>query len=264
MEVSVLIATLGGGRLEEIARAYLQQRVTDIEVVVVVDNPSVDRSALLASLRSDTRLKIFFNDANMGLTKSLNRGLDQCCGELVLRNDDDDPPDPDRVGKTVEFFRSHPACDIAYAYARGVDARSGRSWIISGPVSDIEIKARLLQRNFIAHSSLAVRTARLRAIGGYDATFRYAQDYDLYLRCIRAGLQFGCIPDVLVERYYHEGSITVKLRRTQILCSFAARLIHDAEVGADYRHWRTVLGYIRLLAIPNALRRLRRGTGYGR
>lgn len=261
---SILIATMGGGRLEEILRTYLGQPAADIDVVVIADDPAVDRSAFLAPLRADRRLQVVFNEVNIGLTRSLNRGLEACRGDLVLRNDDDDLPRPDRVARTVAFFAAHPDCDLAYSYARGIDAPSGRSWTIAGPGSDADIKAQLLRRNFIVHSSLAFRAHRLRALGGYDPTFRYAQDYDLYLRCIRAGLQFGCIPEVLVERYYHGDSITVERRRPQILCSFAARLVHDVEVGAERRYWRTIFRYLELLAIPDALRALRRRVGHGR
>lgn len=260
---SILIATTGGRRLEDVVGTYLRQRAADVEVVVVVDDPSVDRAAFLAPIRSDERLKVVFNDANIGLTRSLNKGLEICRGDIVLRNDDDDPPHPERLAKTAAFFESHPACDLAYAYARGVDESSGRAWTIAGPRSDAEIKAHLRKRNFIVHSSLAIRTGRLKALGGYDATFLHAQDYELYLRCIRAGLVFGCIPEVLVERRYHGDAITVKRRRRQILFSFAARLIHDAEVDDD-RPWRTVFAYLMLLAVPETLRTLRRRIGHGR
>jgi glycosyltransferase involved in cell wall biosynthesis len=261
---SVLIATTGGGRLEDIVRTYLGNPTARLEVIVIVDNPAVGRAAFLAPFRSDGRLKVAFNDANIGLTRSLNSGLMACCGDLILRNDDDDLPHPDRVARTVAFFREHPDCDLAYSFARGIDAPSGRSWTIAGPTLDADIKAQLLRRNFIVHSSLAFRAGPLKALGGYDATFRYAQDYDLYLRSIRAGLSFGCIPEVLVERYYHGNAITVERRRTQLLCAFATRLVHEAEIGANRANWRMIFRYLRLLALPDALRSLRRRLGHGR
>lgn len=264
MQSSILIATTGGQRLPDVVRIYLRQPVEDIEIVVVVDNPALDGAGFLEEFRSDERLKLVFNDANLGLTRSLNKGLDVCRGDIILRNDDDDLPNPDRVVKTVAFFDSNPGCDLVYGFARGVNGTGSRSWIIDGPVSDAAIKARLRHRNFIVHSSIAVRTRRLKQLGGYDPTFRYAQDYDLYLRCMRAGFVFGCIPEFLVEHAYHDESITVKRRRRQILCSFAARLIDDAEAGGGDRYWRTILAYLKLLAIPNAARTWRRRFGFGR
>jgi glycosyltransferase involved in cell wall biosynthesis len=264
MRCSILIATLGGARLEEVVRSYLGQPANDLEVVVVVDQPSLDRARLLTPFQSDDRLRIIFNDRNIGVTRSLNKGLEACRGELILRNDDDDLPDFDRVAKTIAFFKIHPECDLAYGFARGVNGASGRSWPIEGPLTDDEIKRQLLHRNFIVHSSIAFRADRIKAIGGYDTTFRYAQDYDLYLRCIRSGLRFGCIPEVLVERHYSGDSITVRKRRVQILCSFAAHLVHDVEAGVGARPWQTIQHYLTLLVIPNWLRALRRRVGHGR
>ena len=121
---SVLIATMGGGRLEEVVRTYLHDRAAAVEVVVIVDNPSINREAFLLSLPSDARLNLAFNEVNMGLTKSLNKGLELCHGDIVLRNDDDDLPHPERLAKTVAYFRDHPDCDLAYTFTRGIDANS--------------------------------------------------------------------------------------------------------------------------------------------
>ena len=261
---SILIATMGGQRLPDVVRTYLRQPVAEIEIIVVVDNPAIDGAGILAEFRADKRLKLVLNDTNLGLTRSLNNGLHVCRGDIILRNDDDDLPNSDRVAKTVAFFESNPGCDLVYGFARGANGVGNRSWIIDGPTSDEEIKARLRRRNFIVHSAIAVRGRRLKQLGGYDPTFRYAQDYDLYLRCMRAGFVFGCIPEVLVDHSYRDESITVSRRRRQILCSFAARLIHDAEAAGDDRYWRTIFSYLKLLAIPNAARAWRRRLGFGR
>src|SRR5262249_32120521 len=137
---SILIATTGRGRLEDVVARYLRRQGDDIEIVVVFDDPAVERSAFRAPLRSDGRLRVSFSSSSIGLTRSLNKGIEACSGELIIRNDDDDLPHPERVAKTVAFFRSHPECDVAYSFARGIDAASGRSWTIDGPDSDAAIK----------------------------------------------------------------------------------------------------------------------------
>src|SRR5262245_19620936 len=129
MLASILIATTGHKRLAEVVGVYLSQAAA-VEVVVVIDGPTVSDAAVPPEFRSDQRLKIVSNDANLGLTRSLNKGLAVCTGDLVLRNDDDDLPHPDRASKTVAFFANHPACDLAYSFVRGVHEGSGRSWII--------------------------------------------------------------------------------------------------------------------------------------
>jgi hypothetical protein len=41
-------------------------------------------------------------------------------GDLILRNDDDDLPHP--TGSPDRRVREHPDCDLAYGFARGIDA----------------------------------------------------------------------------------------------------------------------------------------------
>ena len=260
---SVIIATTGNPALEGIV-SILLAAAAEIEVLVIIDNPQLAAEAALPSLHGDPRVRITVNDSNLGLTRSLNRALSLARGAIILRNDDDDEPSPERVDRLIAHFAGNPDCDLAFSYAQGIDEASARTWLIEAPTTDAAIKAKLARRNFAVHSSLAFRRDRVMALGGYDSTFRYAQDYDLYLRAIRAGYTFGCVPAPLISRNYHPQSITVSRRRRQILYSFAARLIHDAERrDGEPRPWATILAYLRLLVIPDWLRALRRRIGRG-
>jgi glycosyltransferase involved in cell wall biosynthesis len=260
---TVLMATIGGESLAVVIGALLGDPATH-EVVVVVDKPELAVEAAFGPLLSDRRLRVLRNERNIGLTRSLNRGIAAATGDVIVRNDDDDHPAADRVSRLVRRFAERPDVDILYSHATGRDPESGREWRIGGPTDDAGIKAALGRRNFIVHSSLAFRKTSLAPIGFYDETFRYAQDYDLYLRAIRAGLVFDGIEEPLVRRDYTSRSITVSRRRQQILNSFAARLLHDAAAPTSSGIIRTVGGYARLLMIPDWARALRRRIGYGR
>ena len=260
---SIIIATTGNPALEGIV-SILLAAAAEVEVLVIIDNPQLAAEAALPSLHGDKRVRVTVNETNLGLTRSLNRALLQARGTIILRNDDDDEPSPERVDRLIAHFANNPDCDLVFSYAHGIDESSGRTWLIDAPTTDAAIKAKLAQRNFVVHSSLAFRRDRVIALGGYDPTFRYAQDYDLYLRAIRAGYVFGCVAAPLISRSYHPQSITVSRRRRQMLFSFAARLIHDAERReGEPRPWRTILAYLTLLLIPDWLRVLRRRIGRG-
>jgi len=261
---SVVISTTGSPHLERIVHAFLAS-TQSVEIVIVIDNLAIGPEALLsASLRADPRVKIVVNDDSLGLTRSLNIGITAAHGDIILRCDDDDIPATHRLDETAAFFAAHPKVDIVYSYAEGLIKESGRKWTISGPQENAAIKAAILKRNFIVHSSLAFRRVSLQKIGFYDDTFRYAQDYDFYLRSIRAGLVFGCIPKILVTHIYHKNSITVAKRKRQILHSFAARILHMAQSADKLHPWPVLARYILLLIIPNWARDLRRKLGYGR
>jgi glycosyltransferase involved in cell wall biosynthesis len=262
--VNVLICTMGRASVVEVASVYLAEREIPLRVIVVVDNPSLVRADFVARFPKDERLHFVFNECNLGLTKALNRGLALCTNEIVFRNDDDDQPAPERVRRIVEYLARNPNCDLVYSHAVGKDVQTGRSWVISGPTEHGAIVTRLLKRNFIVHSSIAFKAETVVRAGGYDETFRHAQDYALYLSLIRAGAQFGGISEVLVTRLYAPDSITVAMRTRQIIYSFAARLLHEAAVGGKAGAVRVILRYFKLLLIPNWLRSARRRMGWGR
>lgn len=261
IRLSVIIPTMGNEHLADIVATFLAEPVP-AEVIVAVDRPDLDCSALEARFGAEPRFVLIRNEENFGLPRTLNRAISRARGDIIVRNDDDDPPVPDRLAKTLAHLDTYPETDLVFGFAIGRDSALGREWLIDGPTEDTAIKAKLLERNFIVHSTLAFRKARLAGIEFYDATFRYAQDYALYLASIRAGLRFGAIPEPLVTRLYHPQSTTVARRRRQIMFSLAARLVHHAQT--DGKPWRTILGYIRLLLIPGWLRKLRRLLGNGR
>ena len=57
--------------------------------------------------RSDGRIKLMRNEKNLGIQKSLNRGLVAAKGEYVARIDDDDEwIDKDKLKKQADFLTS--------------------------------------------------------------------------------------------------------------------------------------------------------------
>jgi GT2 family glycosyltransferase len=150
------------------------------------------------------------------------------------------------------------------SYARGFSESLAESWIIKSPGTDAAIKTEMGRKNIFVASSVAMRRQAILDVGGYCDVFRYAQDYELYLRLARAGKRFACIREVLVDRHYSKTSITVSKRKTQALYSFAARLIHAAETGGLQDAVAPIMRYLFIFIVPNSLRKLRRGLGRGR
>jgi hypothetical protein len=64
----------------------------------------------------------------------------------------------------------------------------------------------VLHNAYGGHPAPCYRREPILALG-YDESFRFAQDYDLWDRCQEAGLMFGCIPEALIRRRIHAGCI---------------------------------------------------------
>jgi len=263
--VSFLMTTLCRPGWDIFLDDLRQQTVSVSQIVVVVDRISeaAERAALEAT---HPDVDFVFNDRNLGVAVSTNRGLKRCDGDVIFRIDDDDACDHERVERQLAALEASGA-DIAASFGRGVrgepyeiapGATIGDSWLIRCPQTDAELKSALLRRNVLIHSSIAIRREALDRMGGYAESFRYALDYALYLNAMKHGMTFTVVPEPLVTRFYLPGSITIAKRKQQMMFSAAARLLYaaDQDDSGDFIGvmWRR--GW--LLAAPNWARRVRR------
>ena len=257
MTVSVLMATRANEGWARYLPDLLGQTIPPDQVIVVVDR-ATDEAERETFGRQWPRVDFVFNDANLGVTRSLIRGLAAATGEYVFRADDDDSYRQDRIEKQLALFATSGA-DLVFSWAEGIaTGQEARPYLISCPESDAEIRAALCRRNVLIHASLAFRREAVLAFGGYDSTFVNAQDYALYLAAMRAGLRFAAVPEPLVRRSYTGLSITVGRRYHQLMYSCAARAVHHAHTAERLEFIRTLFEYALLAVTPIWVRRLRR------
>ncbi len=256
--VSVVIAS--NSTPEGIAEAiagFAAQTYENLEIVVVIDRTTTDPER--DEFRGRFPGVLFeFLDYAQGIPAALNAGIAISTGEIIARSDDDDPSAPTRIEKQVALLMGDKL-DFAWSQAYGRQDGSGDLWLIDCPRDDAAIKAALLgQRNILVHSTLLGWKASFGAVGNYNPVFKRAQDYELYLRAIRAHMKFGAVQEPLVTRLYSDTSITVKHRKNQIMFSFAAHVLHAAHTGDVGHLVRKTAYYSLLLLIPNGLRQMRR------
>ena len=66
-----------------------------------------------------------------------------------------------------------------------------------------------------------MRRDAIRALGGYDATIRYAQDYDLWTRVVMGGEQIAILPARLLRYRWTAGQISRAKQEEQHQCALA-------------------------------------------
>ena len=98
--------------VRDAVRSVLGQTYKDFELLVIDDCSTDGTAAELERVADgDDRLRIVRNDENVGLTRSLNRGLDEARGEYVARHDADDRSAPERLARQVAYLNANP--DVA-------------------------------------------------------------------------------------------------------------------------------------------------------
>ena len=105
MKVSVITGTYNPGHLiHKFIESVLKQTLTDLELIII-DDYSTDgtREVLQEYTKKDSRIKLIFNELNLGISATYNKGLDIATGEYVSLVDSDDFLDLDFYEKMYNF-----------------------------------------------------------------------------------------------------------------------------------------------------------------
>ena len=108
-KVSVVMAVYNGEQyLQEAIESILSQTFSDFEFIIV-DDASTDCTPEIVQnyAKYDKRIRLMRNKRNLGLTKSLNRGLNVSQGIYIARQDADDLSLPKRLELQVHFLDDH-------------------------------------------------------------------------------------------------------------------------------------------------------------
>lgn len=177
--VAVVIPCYNHGHfLGEAIASALQQAYRPVEVVVV-DDGSTDATAEVAS-RYGVRC---VRQANRGLPTARNAGLAAVTGVYVVFLDADDRLLPGALEVGAAALDRHPEAAFAVGRHRCIAADGSRLPSAQRPRVDRDHYASLVRWCWIAMPATVMhRRAALEQVGGFDTAFRYAEDYDLYLR----------------------------------------------------------------------------------
>jgi glycosyltransferase involved in cell wall biosynthesis len=183
--VTVLMSTYNDASyLAESVESVLGQTFGDFEFLIV-DDGSTDGTRDVLGAVHDPRVRVRRNAENLGLTRSLNLGLDAASGQFVARMDADDVCFPERLARQVEFLQSRPDVGIVGCSRELVDERGRFVAHASAAEDDSRIRWKCLLGNPFAHPTVMLRRDvldrnRLR----YDKQYRTAQDYELWTRLL--------------------------------------------------------------------------------
>lgn len=190
--------------------SILFQSLEDFEFLIINDGSSDATGKILDEL-TDPRIRVFHQD-NIGLTRSLNRGLAQAKGKYVARIDADDFSAPNRLEQQVLQLEANPSLGLLGTCWYEADLGTRTLQIRRRPSQHREIQRRLvLAGATFHHSSVVVPQRIFETIGPYNEAYRQGQDYDLWIR-IAAQFDVAICPDLLTATRIGEGNVSVRQR----------------------------------------------------
>lgn len=167
--------------VKEAIDSILNQTLTDF-IFLIIDDGSTDDSANSIRSYNNSRIVFLMNEKNLGISKTLNRGIEHTDTKYIAIMHCDDISLPDRLEEQVRFMEAHPEVGLCGTWMNAFIA-TGQSYLKKRPVKNADIKAALLFRSPIAHPTVMMRkdildTYHLR----YDTSYDGLEDYDLWER----------------------------------------------------------------------------------
>lgn len=146
----------------------------------------------------DVPITIIKNEVNMGLTKSLNRGLEYVNTDLVARMDSDDMARPNRFELQVKFFNENPNIDILGGAIHEIDENGNDLCDRYYPLDHESVCKSICKANPIAHPTVMIRKRVFDSGLKYNERFRTNQDLALWFDCILAGYKLANLRNVIL------------------------------------------------------------------
>jgi len=210
-EISVVMSVYNGEKyLCEAIDSILNQTFKDFEFIII-DDGSTDNTTQILCSYDDSRIKLLAQN-NMGLAKSLNRGIREARGKYIARMDADDISHPDRLRQQVKFMDNHPEC-VALGTQTTVMRENGiKIYVSQFPLDDQTLKAGLPAKCPFFHGSVMFCRDEAIYCGGYPELY-CSQDVVFWNKISKRG-EFRNLPSALYFYRIVQGQITMYSWRT--------------------------------------------------
>ncbi len=186
--------------LRESIESMLNQSFTNFEFIIIDDNPvkKLNRTILEEYEKKDNRIIIIQNKNNLGLTKSLNKGLKIAKGDYIARMDGDDISYKERLNIQLKYLESNPEYVACGSFADIINKKGKIIGTYKIPTSSTEIYNYMVYHNPMIHPTLLIKKSILQLNNlMYNEELRYSQDYELISKLVTYG-KIANIPQPLI------------------------------------------------------------------
>lgn len=224
-KISVILPVYNGE--QHVGRAIesiLRQTHQDIELIIVNDCSTDNTQSVLEEYAAkDSRIRLFRNETNQKLPRTLNIGFAQATGDYWTWTSDDNQYHSDALEKMCAVLDTMTDIGLVYTDLSIVDMQGN----LIKKLKEDEPEGIRFQDNigacFLYRKSLALMA------GPYDDTMFLAEDYEFFIRCYKHG-KFYHIAEDLYDYGRHEANLSAVYRGRQI----RRQAFHAMDVHFDF------------------------------
>lgn len=209
-KITVLMSVFNGAPfVAQAMDGILSQTFDDFEFLIIED-ASTDKTAdILADYaEKDDRILVLYNKTNLGLTRSLNRGLKQARGIYIARQDADDISHKERLQRQVQLLDQQSEVGLVGSACLLINASNENQGVAKTPCSHEEIFWNSLFLNPLFHGSVLFRKEMDGRKIFYDEEIPFSQDYALWVQLLNKSRAKN-LPEPLISLRKHQNRTSV-------------------------------------------------------
>lgn len=236
MKVTILLPAYNAALyLRDSLDSIMRQAFKDFDVLLIDDGSMDDTSKIAIEYSNiDRRIKYYKNEKNIGLIKTLNKGLSLAKGEYIVRMDADDIMFDDRLYKQVKYMDSNPECFVRGGQMEYIGGLTGMAPILPQKYEDLLYLS--LINCPLYHPTTIIRNSAIKQFGlKYNDSYKHAEDYKFWSDIIFSHPNsIANIKDVVLFYRISNNQITAKYSDEQDLISKIVRRENVQHVLVPY------------------------------
>lgn len=185
--VSIIMSTFNEpiSYIEKSIDSILEQTYDKIQLILINDNPNrKDLSDFLyeKSIKHN-EIKYLINKENVGLVKSLNKGIEEADGFYIARMDADDISKKERISFQVAYLENNNL-DLVGSNVIKIDESENEIGFINVPTENYEIIKLNKYGSCLLHPTWLGKKSVFKSLNGYRNIYS-CEDYDFITRAIK-------------------------------------------------------------------------------
>lgn len=188
--LTVIMSVKNGEQfVEKSIDSILMQTFKDFHFFIADDCSTDNTLNILYKKQSeDSRISIFKNQTNIGLTKTLNKLIDSVESEFIARQDADDLSLPNRLEVQLDYIKRK---QLELCTARALIKDTNQK--IPNLSFFFPNKYLINYKNPFIHGTLVIKKNFLESMGNYNEKFYFAQDYKLFYDILKKNIKINTV-----------------------------------------------------------------------
>lgn len=180
--------------------------------IIVVNDGSPDTPDLERELERFKDRITYIKKPNGGVASARNAGIQASTGDYIALLDSDDLMEPNWMRVQVKYLKDHPDVDCVYGdgimFGNGISPlRISEAFPSTGSVT---FESLVGQQCSVSTVGIIIPRQVIFSVGLLDETLRWGEDFDLWLRIVKAGYRITYHREVIFRYRRHPGGVSLE------------------------------------------------------